>query len=634
MASERPLVIGSVAALVAGALLRLLEPFPLKIAFDRVLQTKRHPRYTWGLSWLNHLDPQQILLVAAVGLVVVTLLRALADYANRVGFAKLGNRVLTRVRNELFAHVQALPLAFHTSARAGDLVVRVISDVNMLRDVMITAILPLLANAMILLGMWAVMFLLNWKLALLGLATVPLLMLTTTLLSSRIRAAARKQRRKEGAMASTAAEAMTSMRVVQAFALEPKFTQAFQSRSVESQQQDVKTARLSAKLERSVDVLLAVATALVLWYGVRLVLWGELTAGDLVIFLMYLRRAFNPVQDFAKYTGRLAKAAAAGERVLDLLDRPIGGQDAPGAEVAPKFEGQITFGEVTFAYDGAAPSAEPELAPGIRSEGSVAPPPQRPVLERLSLEIPAGCRAAIVGPSGAGKSTLAGLLMRLYDPQEGRILIDGRDVRDYTLASLRAQLGVVLQESLLFATSVRENIRDGRPGASDAEVEAAARLANAHEFIAALPQGYETVLGERGVTLSGGQRQRLAIARTAIREAPILLLDEPTTGLDEENQRGVIDALDRVAGGRTTVLITHDLSLASRVDVIFYLDAGRVAESGTHEELLVRGGRYAALYQLQSLTPTSAAAAGATSPVTAVTAVAGAKTDGAATVVA
>jgi ATP-binding cassette subfamily B protein len=615
MTRERPLIVGSVAALVVGALLRLLEPFPLKIAFDRVLQTKRHPRYTWGLSWLNQLDPQQILMVAAVGLVVVTLLRALADYANRVGFAKLGNRVLTRVRNELFAHVQALPLSFHTSARAGDLVVRVISDVNMLRDVMITAILPLMANAMILLGMWAVMFLLNWKLALLGLATVPLLMLTTTLLSSRIRAAARKQRRKEGAMASTAAEAMTSMRVVQAFALEPKFTQAFQSRSVESQQQDVKTARLSAKLERSVDVLLAIATALVLWYGVRLVLWGELTAGDLVIFLMYLRRAFNPVQDFAKYTGRLAKAAAAGERVLDLLDRPIGGQDTPGAQPAPRFEGQITFEDVTFAYEVTAPSAEPELARGMQPEGTVAPLPGKPVLERLSLEIPAGCRAAIVGPSGAGKSTIAGLLMRLYDPKDGRILIDGRDVRDYTLASLRAQLGVVLQESLLFATSVRENIRDGRPGADDAEVEAAAKLANAHEFVSALPQGYETVLGERGVTLSGGQRQRLAIARTAVRQAPILLLDEPTTGLDEENQRGVIDALDRVAGGRTTVLITHDLSLASRVDVIFYLDAGRVAESGTHEELLARGGRYAALYQLQSLTPTSAAAA-TTSPIT------------------
>jgi ATP-binding cassette subfamily B protein len=347
---------------------------------------------------------------------------------------------------------------------------------------------------------------------------------------------------------------------------------------------------------------------------VRLVLWGELTAGDLIIFLMYLRRAFNPVQDFAKYTGRLAKAAAAGERVLDLLDRPTGGQDAPGAKPAPKFEGQISFEDVTFAYDGSAPSAEPELSRGIQSEGTVAPPPGRPVLERLSLEIPAGCRAAIVGPSGVGKSTIAGLLMRLYDPQDGRILIDGRDVRDYTLASLRAQLGVVLQESLLFATSVRENIRDGRPGANDGEVEAAAKLANAHEFVSALPQGYETVLGERGVTLSGGQRQRLAIARTAVREAPILLLDEPTTGLDEENQRGVIDALDRVAGGRTTVLITHDLTMACRADVIFYLDGGRVAESGSHEELLARGGRYAALYQLQSLTPSSAAVA-TTSPI-------------------
>jgi ATP-binding cassette subfamily B protein len=611
LSRERPLIAGSVFALLAGTALRLLEPFPLKIAFDRVVQARKQPKYLAGLSWLDELDPSRVLLVAAVSLVGITLLRALADYANRVGFAKLGNRVLTRVRNELFSHLQVLPLSFHTSARAGDLIVRVISDVNMLRDVMVTAILPVMANALVLVGMWGVMFWLNWRLAVLGIATFPLLVLITSLLSVQIRAAARKQRKKEGAMASTAAEAVTSMRVVQAFGLESKFAESFQSRSNASQQQDVKTARLSAKLERSVDVLLAVATALVLWYGVKLVLWGELTPGDLIIFLAYLRRAYNPVQDFAKYTGRLAKAGAAGERVLDLLDRTPEIRDLPDARPAPAFAGRITFEQVVFAYDTPAPVAEPAPVAGagsvdgvarIEEPGSLsAGTERREVLDGLTLEIPAGTRAAIVGPSGIGKSTVAGLLLRLYEPQGGRILIDGADVRSFTLASLRKQIGVVLQDSLLFAETVRENIRYGRAGASDAEVEAAARLANAHEFVTAMPQRYDTALGERGVTLSGGQRQRLAIARTALRDAPILLLDEPTTGLDEENQRVVMAALDRVSAGRTTVFVTHDLTLASRADVIFYLDGGRVAESGTHKELVALGGRYAGMYRLQSL---------------------------------
>jgi ATP-binding cassette subfamily B protein len=601
LAREKPLIIGSVLALLAGTALRLLEPWPLKIAFDRVIQTKRNPKYLAGLGWLDNLEPMQVLLAAAVGLVAVTLLRAVADYMNRVGFAKIGNRVLTRVRNELFGHMQALPLSFHSTARAGDLVVRVISDVNMLRDVMVTAILPLVANVLVLVGMWGVMFWLNWRLAVLGLAPFPLLVLATSLLSMRIREAARKQRKKEGAMASTAAEAITGMRVVQAFGLESKFTDSFVTRSQSSQQQDVKTARLSAKLERSVDVLLAIATALVLWYGVRLAIWGELSAGDLIIFLTYLRRAYNPVQDFAKYTGRLAKAAAAGERVLDLLDRTPEIRDVPGATAAPRFAGNIAFDGVSFAYDKTELSADPEAVQMMAAAGEEDGTRQALVLNELTLEIPAGWRAAIVGPSGIGKSTLASLLLRLYEPQSGQVSIDGRDVREYTLSSLRGQFGVVLQESLLFAASIRENIGYGRPGASDEQIRVAARLANVEEFVSSLPDGYETVVSERGVTLSGGQRQRIAIARAAVRDAPILLLDEPTTGLDEENRRGVTEALERVSAGRTTVLITHDLQVASRADVIFYLDAGRVAESGSHDELMALGGRYAALYRLQSL---------------------------------
>jgi ATP-binding cassette subfamily B protein len=288
------------------------------------------------------------------------------------------------------------------------------------------------------------------------------------------------------------------------------------------------------------------------------------------------------VQDFAKHTGRVAKAAVAGERVLDVLERTPEVRDLPGAVPAPPFQGAVRFENVSFAYE-----------------------PGRPVLERIDFEVQPGQHIALVGPSGIGKSTLVSLLLRLYDPAQGRVLIDGRDIRDYTLASMRPQISVVLQDTLLFVASARENIAYGAPESTPEAVEAAARLANAHEFIQALPNGYDTVLGERGLTLSGGQRQRLAIARAAIRQAPILVLDEPATGLDGENERMVLDALRRLADGRTTFIISHDLHLAARADLIFYLERGRVFEHGSHAELIRAGGRYATLYTRQVAEPVS-----------------------------
>jgi ATP-binding cassette, subfamily B, bacterial len=335
---------------------------------------------------------------------------------------------------------------------------------------------------------------------------------------------------------------------------------------------------LSARLERTVDVLVAVGTALVLWYGARLVLHGELTAGSLLVFLTYLRRGFRPAQDFAKYSGRLSKAAAAGERVLDLLDRTPDVQDLPHAAPAPPLRGDIYFDAVTFCYE-----------------------PQKLVFDNLRLQIRAGRRVAIVGPSGIGKSTLLSLLLRLYDPQAGRVLIDGQDIRDFTLASLRKQISIVLQDNLLFAANVWDNIRYGDFDATRDDVQAAAKLANAHEFISALPDGYDTVLGERGATLSHGQRQRIAIARAAIRKTPILILDEPCTGLDQENENAVAQALEKLADSRTTLLVTHDLLQASHADDIFYLDRGCVIERGTHDELMLSGGYYAAAFRLQSI---------------------------------
>jgi ATP-binding cassette subfamily B protein len=580
---QRGLIVGSLLLLLTGVGLRLLEPWPLKIVFDRVIPV-RHNAVPIHLAVLDALDPMTLLLLAALGVIVIIALRALADYGYMVGFALVSNRVLTEVRDQVYRHLQRLSLSFHTRARSGDLLIRVISDVSQLRDAAVTAALPLFANLLILTGMIAVMFWMQWQLALLVLLSAPVYWLLTVRIGRKLREVSRTQRQRDGAMAATAAESLTGIQVVQVLGLEDVFARDFASNNARSLKEGVKASRLTARLERTVDVLIAAATALVLWYGARLVLNGELTPGDLLVFLAYLKTAFRPVRDLAKYTGRLARATAAGERVLELLDRKPEIRDLPDAQPAPALRGQVRFEGIRFGYE-----------------------PNRWVLTGLDVEVPAGQHVALVGPSGIGKSTLVSLLLRLYDPVHGRVLIDGEDIRSFTLPTLRAQISVVLQDSLLFAASVWENIGYGAANAGREEIEAAARVANAHEFIQALPQGYDTVLGERGVTLSQGQRQRIAIARAAVRRSPILILDEPTTGLDEENEAAVIEALEKVAAGRTTFLITHDLRFAARAERIFYFKEGTLVEDGAPADLLVGDGHYAKWYRLQTnpLAPTA-----------------------------
>ena len=565
---QRPVLAGAFGALFFGVLMRALEPWPLKFVFDYVILPPADQAALGG--WLGALGPLQLVGLSAAALVLILLVRSVCLYYEKVGFAVVGNRVLTQVRGTLFRHIQCLSMAFHNKARSGDLLVRVMGDIGMLKQISVTAFMPMLGNAMVLVLMAGLMLWLHWKLALLVLVSAPLYWIPTIRFGKRIQKVSREQRKREGKMAAGTAEMIGAMQVVQTLALEDAFADQFTSEDQKSLKEGVKFRRLLAKLRGTVQLMTGVSTALVLFYGTWLVIEGELTAGSLLVFLSYLKAAFKPLANFTKYSGRIAKASAAGERVIDLFQTEPDVTDLPGAEPAPAFRGAVRFEDVSFEYE-----------PGHR------------IIENISFDVEPGQLVALVGASGAGKSTIMEMIPRLHDPVSGRVTIDGRDVRDFTLASVRSQVSFVLQDTLLFAASIRENIAYGAPEAAEEDIVRAAQQAAAHDFIMAQPDGYDTVVGERGVTLSVGQRQRIAVARAAISHSPILVLDEPTTGLDEDNQKVVLDALTGLARGRTTFMITHDLRDAQRADLVLVLDRGRIVEAGSHEKLLRAGGWYA-----------------------------------------
>lgn len=566
---HRALLGGSLLALLAATAMRLLEPWPLKFIIDRVV-----PGAAGEGAMIAALDPMTLLTLCAVGLLLVVALRALFQYVSTLGFALVGNRVLTDVRADLFRHLQSLSLGFHARARAGDLTMRLVGDVGMLKETAVTAALPLLANVLIFTGMIGVMLWLDWRLALLALSPLPLLWLVSQRLTKRIRTVSRKQRQRQGDLAATSAETMAGIRSIQALGLEEQISTEFAGANDKDMLEGVEGKRLSAGLERSVDLLAGLGLAIVLWFGTLQVLRGRISPGDLLIFVSYLKHTFRPVRDYAKYTARLAKAAAAGERVVSILDQNPTVADAPDAVAAPAFHGRIAFDHVLFRY----------------GESGAA------TLSDVTLDVAPGTSVAITGPSGVGKSTLASLVLRLHDPSAGRILIDGVDIRTVTLRSLRAQVSLVPQEPLIIRGSIAENIKLGAGSeVTLAEIEAAARLANAHDFILEQSDGYETEVAERGATLSAGQRQRIAIARAALRDSPILILDEPTVGLDRASEATVAEAIWHLARGRTTLLVTHDLDLAARADRVVVLGDGRVAEDGSPAELMRGGGLFAAL---------------------------------------
>ncbi|MDJ0902911.1 MAG: ABC transporter ATP-binding protein [Xenococcus sp. MO_188.B8] len=570
------LLIFSFLALLAEIVFRLMEPWPLKFIFDSIIFTGFQVN-PMGIPIIDKLSPMGLLTILAIAMVAIASLRGAASYFSTVGIALAASQVMTEIRSNLYSHLQRLSLAFHNRAKNGDLVTRVTSDIEKLHEVTVSAVLQLLTNILTMLGMIGVMFWLNWELTLIAIAVFPLFIISSTQTTTRIRQEAFASRKQQGSMAATAAEAISAIKIVQALSLEEMLERNFHSDSKKSLKKGAQVQKLRAGLERTVEVLVVLMKALVLWRGVQLVMQGVLTPGDLLIFVSYLKLAFKPMRQVAKYMGQIAKAIASGERIVDLLEITPEIRDSRGATDAPPFQGAVRFKNVTFAYE-----------------------TSKLILRNLSFEVQSGQRVALVGASGGGKSTLISLLLRLYDPLEGQILIDGHDLREYKLDSLRRQISIVLQDSVLFATTIRENIAYGCLGATEAEIEAAARLANAHEFIMALPQGYDTVVGERGATLSGGQRQRVAIARAAVRQAPIVILDEPTVGLDNHSERVVREALERLTENSTTFLITHDLRAAVKADLILYIEKGTIIERGNHRELMQLGDRYANLYRLQT----------------------------------
>ena len=552
----------------------LLKPWPLKVILDHVILDKPIPPLLRALHAVLAVGKVPLLMEAAAGIVLIALAGGLFSYFQIFITSSIGYKMVYALRREMFTHLQTLSLAFHNRARSGDLLTKIAGDTNTLKDVFADSILKFTSYVLTVVGMLAIMVAIDWKIGLIAFATLPFLAYSLLHLYRKTKLSVKTQKKQEGKVASRMSEVLQAVPLVQAFARERYEAEQFDAVTQETVRESIRVARLEAAATRSSEIITALGTAAAVLFGAFQVLQGRMLPGELVLVVGYLTNMYKPIRQLAKLSTDFSKAMAAAERVSEILEIEPEILDRPDAIPARDLKGEIVFRDVSFDYgDG------------------------KDVLRNISFSVSPGQRLALVGVSGAGKSTIVSLILRLYEPQRGTILIDGRDLRQYKRASLRRHIGIVLQQSLLFGATIRENIAYGKPKATLQEIAAAARAANADEFICQLEHGYDTVIGERGATLSGGQRQRIAIARALIRDAPVLILDEPMTGLDGESEAKVREALDRLMAGKTCIVITHDLQSVADADQVLVLEGGGIVDRGTHAELAARSGRYRQLYE-------------------------------------
>jgi ABC-type multidrug transport system fused ATPase/permease subunit len=565
------------AAMLVQTAMSLAAPWPLKIILDNVVGTHKAP------EWLDALriiplgaDKLELALVAACMVVVIATLGALASYVENYYTESVSQWVAHDLRMRVYDHLQRLSLGFYDTHQVGAILSTITADVKTIQNFASSGTLGILVDLLTIVGMLFIMFWLDWDFALIAIAATPFLLLFVARFNRAVKKATHEVRKHQAEIVSVVQEGLESVRVVKAYGRQDLEEENLSSVSHATVDAALKARQIKAVLSPVVAIVAALCTGFVLWRGTALVLSDVMTIGALTVFLTYLSKFFKPVQDLAKMGSTIAQTAVAIERVKTILDTDTIIPERADARDPETLKGGIEFEHVAFAYD-----------------------PKAPVLKDVHVKIAPGQFVGIVGPTGGGKSTVVSMIPRFYDPSGGRVLIDGVDLRDYTVQGLRGQIGFVLQDTVLFRGTVRDNIAYGRPSATDKEIAAAAKLANADEFIAKMPDGYHAMVGERGLTLSGGQRQRIGIARAIIRNAPILILDEPTAALDTESEKLVMEALERLMKGRTVLTIAHRLSTIRDAHKIIVLKDGVVAEEGTHDELVARNGVYAELYRVQ-----------------------------------
>jgi ATP-binding cassette, subfamily B, bacterial len=570
---ERRSILLAVGCMLGYTAMELLAPWPLKVIFDHVLLGRPLPPTLGWLAPVLRQGETRAVLIVSSGIVLIAAARALFSYIQDYLVSRTGYQLVYTLRRELFAHLQQLSLSYHSRARAGELLARVTSETEVIKDVFVESVLTTLAHALTVGGMFAVMLLLSWELSLVVAATFPLLFFTLASIYRRIKVTTKEQREREGRIAARLSEVLASVPLVKAEGREGYEQERFDAESQRTLAEGLRAERMAAAATRAVELIRAAGLWATVLCGALLALGGRMSPGDVLVFIAYLNELYKPLRNLAKTSTRVSRAMVSRQRIAAILDTEPEVWEPDSAVVASGLRGEVVFERVSFAYD----------------DGDE-------VLTDVSFRIAPGERVALVGPSGSGKSTVANLLLRFYHARSGAIYLDGVNIEDYERASLRREVGVVLQDALLFGASIRENIAYGKPDATDEEIEEAARQAHIHEFIQTLPHGYDTLVGERGGTLSGGQRQRLSLARAIIKHPSVLILDEPTSAVDPESAALIHEAVERLRAGRTTLVIAHYFHDLEGYDRILVLRRGRLVEQGTHGELMAARGVYYGLF--------------------------------------